>query len=67
MGIVSPGEPFHVVTAGKDWLMNWYDVREHAIVVCRTGSQDLDRSHHALGIEGVHPRICQAFSRARTR
>jgi len=33
IGIVSPGESFHVVTAGKDWLMNWYDVREHGIVV----------------------------------
>ena len=33
MGIVSPGESFQVVPAGKDWLMNWYDVREHAIVV----------------------------------
>ena len=33
IGIVSPGEPFHVVSAGRDWLMNWYDVREHAIVV----------------------------------
>jgi predicted nucleotidyltransferase len=33
IGIVRPGEPFHVVRAGRDWLMNWYDVREHAIVV----------------------------------
>ena len=33
IGIVSPGESFHVVNAGKDWLMNWYDVRERAIVV----------------------------------
>ena len=33
IGIISPGEPFHVVSAGRDWLMNWYDVREHAIVV----------------------------------
>jgi predicted nucleotidyltransferase len=33
MGIVSPGEPFHVVTAGRDWLMNWYDVREHGVVL----------------------------------
>jgi predicted nucleotidyltransferase len=33
IGIVSPGEPFHVVSAGRDWLANWYDVREHAIVV----------------------------------
>ena len=33
IGIISPGEPFHVVLAGWDWLVNWYDVREHAIVV----------------------------------
>lgn len=33
IGIVSPGEPFHRVAAGSDWLMNWYDVRENAIIV----------------------------------
>ncbi|MBI2887713.1 MAG: DUF4111 domain-containing protein [Chloroflexi bacterium] len=28
MAVISPGEPFHVTEAGKDWLMNWYIVRE---------------------------------------
>ena len=27
IGIISPGEPFHIVQAGKEWLMNWYMVR----------------------------------------
>jgi len=27
IGIVSPGEPLHAVSAGRDWLMNWYLVR----------------------------------------
>lgn len=29
MGIISPGEPLHYRSAGLDWLMNWYLVREH--------------------------------------
>jgi predicted nucleotidyltransferase len=33
MGIIGPGKPFQVVKAGRDWLLEWYDVREHAIVV----------------------------------
>ncbi|MCC6166444.1 MAG: DUF4111 domain-containing protein, partial [Caldilineaceae bacterium] len=28
LGIISPGEPFHIVQAGADWLINWYMVRE---------------------------------------
>jgi hypothetical protein len=28
IAIISPGEPFHFKDAGKDWLMNWYMVRE---------------------------------------
>jgi predicted nucleotidyltransferase len=28
LGIISPGEPFHIIDAGKDWLMNWYTVQE---------------------------------------
>jgi aminoglycoside adenylyltransferase-like protein len=27
IGIISPGEPFHIVQAGIEWLMNWYMVR----------------------------------------
>lgn len=33
MAIISPGEPFHVKEAGRDWLMNWYTVREKGIVL----------------------------------
>lgn len=33
MGNISPGEPFHVIEAGKEWLMNWYIVREKGVVL----------------------------------
>jgi predicted nucleotidyltransferase len=33
IAIISPGEPFHVKEAGKDWLLNWYVVREHGIAL----------------------------------
>jgi len=28
IAIISPGEPFHIKEAGKDWLINWYMVQE---------------------------------------
>lgn len=28
IGIISPGEPLHFKEAGRDWLMNWYLVRD---------------------------------------
>jgi predicted nucleotidyltransferase len=31
--VISPGEPFHSIEAGRDWLMNWYLVRENGLVV----------------------------------
>lgn len=33
IGIMSPGEPFHIIEAGKGWLMNWYVVREKGITL----------------------------------
>jgi hypothetical protein len=33
MAVVSPGEPFHFNDAGRDWLMNWYMVREKGITL----------------------------------
>ena len=33
IGITSPGEPFHTLEAGKDWLINWYNVRERGIAL----------------------------------
>jgi len=31
IAIISPGEPFHLKTADKDWLINWYYVREQGL------------------------------------
>ena len=33
LGIISPGEPFHIVDAGKEWLMNWYMVQEKGLTL----------------------------------
>lgn len=33
LAIISPGEPFHIKDAGKDWLMNWYIVRDKGIAL----------------------------------
>jgi predicted nucleotidyltransferase len=30
MGIISPGEPFHLIRATRDWVVNWYPAREHS-------------------------------------
>ncbi|HJQ29352.1 MAG TPA: aminoglycoside adenylyltransferase domain-containing protein [Rubrobacter sp.] len=34
MAVVSPGEPFHTKAAGRDWLINWYTVREIGVTLC---------------------------------
>jgi predicted nucleotidyltransferase len=33
MGNISPGEPFHVIEAGADWLSNWYAVRTYGLAL----------------------------------
>jgi hypothetical protein len=33
IGIISPGEPFHIKEAGSDWLINWWMVRERGITL----------------------------------
>ncbi|MGH3148699.1 MAG: aminoglycoside adenylyltransferase domain-containing protein [Rubrobacter sp.] len=33
IAVVSPGEPFHFKEAGRDWLMNWYMVREIGVTL----------------------------------
>ena len=33
IGIISPGEPFHLIQAGEDWLISWYDLRQHGIAL----------------------------------
>jgi Domain of unknown function (DUF4111) len=31
IAVISPGEPFHLVEAGRDWILNWYPAREHGV------------------------------------
>jgi predicted nucleotidyltransferase len=33
IAIISAGEPFHMTEAGKEWLMNWYVVREQGVAL----------------------------------
>jgi hypothetical protein len=33
IAVISPGEPFHMSEAGREWLMNWYVVREHGVAL----------------------------------
>jgi predicted nucleotidyltransferase len=33
IAIISPGEPFHIKEAGKDWLINWYMVQEKGLTL----------------------------------
>lgn len=31
IAVISPGEPFHVVEAGPDWILNWYPARANGV------------------------------------
>lgn len=33
MAVISPGEPFHSRAAGKEWLINWWLVRERGVTL----------------------------------
>lgn len=33
IAIISAGEPFHMMEAGKEWLLNWYVVREEGVAL----------------------------------
>jgi predicted nucleotidyltransferase len=33
MGNISPGEPFHIIDSGIEWLINWYFVRENDVIL----------------------------------
>ena len=33
MGNISPGEPFHIIEAGAEWLVNWYFVQTYGLVL----------------------------------
>jgi len=33
MAVISPGEPFHIVEGGPDWVLTWYPAREEAMAL----------------------------------
>jgi hypothetical protein len=33
MGIISPGEPIHLIEAGEDWRINWYFVLDYGVTL----------------------------------
>ena len=33
IAVISPGEPFHIKEAGKDWLINWYTLQEKGVTL----------------------------------
>jgi predicted nucleotidyltransferase len=41
IAVISPGEPFHLKAAGKDWLINWYMVREAGVTLYGPPPRDL--------------------------
>ncbi len=41
VAVISPGEPFHMEEAGRDWLMNWYVVRENGVALFGPPAQAL--------------------------
>ncbi len=41
IGIISPGEPFHRLQAGRDWLISWHQLREDGIALHGPGIETL--------------------------
>ena len=41
IGIISPGEPFHLLEAGADWLISWYKLREDGVALLGPPIQSL--------------------------
>lgn len=41
IAVISPGEPFHVKDAGRDWLLNWFIVQEHSLALVGPPAQTL--------------------------
>jgi hypothetical protein len=33
IAVISPGEPFHVVSGGREWLLTWYPAREEGVAL----------------------------------
>lgn len=59
IGIISPGEPFHLLEAGSDWLISWYALRKDGVALLGPPIQSLIDdipTHEYLQAVGEH--IC---------
>lgn len=55
MAVVSPGEPFHVIDAGSEWLTNWYFVLDYGLTLYGPApDQFIDRVSEAEFIQAVY-------------
>lgn len=59
IGIISPGEPFHLIQAGDDWLISWYDLRQNGIALQGPPIQSLiDPIPERDWLDAVREHIC---------
>lgn len=64
IGIISPGEPFHLIQAGEDWLISWYDLRRNGMAWHGPPIQSLiDPIPERDWLDAVSEHIC-AYRRA---
>lgn len=59
IGIISPGEPFHLIQAGDDWLISWCDLRQNGIALQGPPIQSLiDPIPRPAWLDAVREHIC---------
>ncbi|MCE2472891.1 MAG: DUF4111 domain-containing protein [Anaerolineae bacterium] len=59
IGIISPGEPFHLIEAGDDWLISWYDLRRNGVALQGPSIQSLiDSIPTPDWLDAVREHIC---------
>lgn len=60
IGIISPGEPFHIVEAGGDWLISWHALRRDGIALVGPPIQSLIETIPTRDyLQAVSEHICQ--------
>lgn len=71
IAVMSPGEPFHLKDAGKDWLINWWVVRNQGVALIGPPPQALiapiahDEFTHAVRVQANDWRTWVAHSQTR--
>lgn len=60
IGIISPGEPFHLLEAGDDWLISWYALRKDGLAVVGPPINSLiDDIPNEAYLQAVAEHICR--------